>query len=94
MNVKHVVGDKIVIRTMRPRQIKRYCHPLFWTSTSQGTVEAAGQEFCGSTKRATAAARTAPKEKKMDKAVTRYCFSFGMCSRRRVPSVGMDPYHA
>jgi hypothetical protein len=91
MDVKQIVGAKIVIRTMSPRQIRRYCHPLFWMSTSQGTIEAAGQEFCGSTKRATAAARTAPKEKNMDNAVTRYCFSFGMCSRRSVPSVGMDP---
>lgn len=38
------------------------------------------------------AARTAPKEKKTDSAVTRYCLPFGICSRRSVPSVGMEPY--
>lgn len=80
----------IASRTMSPRVIRRYFHPRFCNETSQGVVEI-GQELWGSTRRATAADRTAPKEKKMERAVTRYCFSLGMCSRRRVPSVGIEP---
>lgn len=78
-------------RTMSPRDISRYLQPWFWASTSQGAVEPDGQELRGRTSNATNAERTAPKEKNMDSAVTRYCFSLGMCSKRRVPSVGMDP---
>lgn len=44
------------------------------------------------TRRPTTAARTEPKEKKMERAVTRCCFDFGICSNRRVPSVGIEPY--
>jgi hypothetical protein len=40
---------------------------------------------------ATPADRTEPKEKKTERAVTRYCFPLGICSRRRVPSVGIEP---
>lgn len=42
-------------------------------------------------RRATKAETTEPKEKKTERAVTRYCFALGMCSRRSVPSVGMEP---
>ncbi len=35
---------------------------------------------------------TAPMEKKTERAVTRYRFSFGTCSSKSVPSVGIDPY--
>jgi len=44
------------------------------------------------TRRPTTAARTEPKEKKTERAVTRYCFDLGMCSNRSVPSVGIEPY--
>lgn len=37
------------------------------------------------------AERTAPNEKNTERAVTRYCLDLGMCSRRRVPSVGIEP---
>ncbi len=43
---------------------------------------------------ATRAARTAPKEKNTESAVTRYSFPRGICSKRRVPSVGMDPFES
>ena len=42
--------------------------------------------------RPTIAANTAPKEKKIVSAVTRYFFLFGSCSNISVPSVGIDPY--
>ena len=38
------------------------------------------------------AAITEPKEKKTDRAVTRYCLPLGICSSKSVPSVGMEPY--
>lgn len=41
--------------------------------------------------RPTKAETTEPKEKKTERAVTKYCLFFGICSRRRVPSVGIDP---
>lgn len=41
---------------------------------------------------ATMAASTAPKEKKTERAVTRYSFPRGICSRRSVPSVGSEPF--
>jgi hypothetical protein len=41
---------------------------------------------------ATTAESTAPREKKAERAVTRYCLLLGMFSSRRVPSVGIDPY--
>ena len=44
------------------------------------------------TNRPTTAANTAPKEKNTDNAVTRYCLPLGMCSKRSVPSVGIEPY--
>ncbi|KXN80840.1 hypothetical protein AN958_07203 [Leucoagaricus sp. SymC.cos] len=56
-----------------------------------GPDTAFGHEFPGRIMRATNAERTEPNEKKTDSAVTRYCFSLGMCSRRSVPSVGMEP---
>lgn len=71
--------------------MSRYFHPLFWDSTSHASKEVA-QECCGITRRATTADRTAPNEKKTERAVTRYCFPFGMCSRRSVPSVGIEPF--
>jgi hypothetical protein len=40
---------------------------------------------------ATRAASTAPKEKNTERAVTRYSLPRGICSRRSVPSVGIDP---
>ena len=71
--------------------IRRYFHPWFWTFTSQGAKVEGGQELCGRTSRATTAESTLPNEKKTESAVTRYCFSFGMCSSKRVPSVGIEP---
>ena len=38
------------------------------------------------------AERTDPREKKTESAVTKYSFPFGMCSRRSVPSVGIEPW--
>jgi hypothetical protein len=35
---------------------------------------------------------TAPREKKTESAVTRYCLPRGMCSKISVPSVGIDPW--
>ncbi|EDR14025.1 uncharacterized protein LACBIDRAFT_305379 [Laccaria bicolor S238N-H82] len=51
------------------------------------------EDASGSARRATTADSdtTEPTEKKSESAVTRYCFSLGNCSRRRVPSVGIDP---
>ena len=43
---------------------------------------------------ATRAASTAPKEKKTERAVTRYSFPRGIFSRRSVPSVGSEPFQA
>jgi hypothetical protein len=40
---------------------------------------------------ATRAESTAPKEKNTERAVTRYSFPRGICSRRSVPSVGSEP---
>jgi hypothetical protein len=80
-----------MLRVMRPRVMIRYFQPWFWTSTSQGTRVEGGQECCGMTRRATTADSAAPTEKKKERAVTRYCFSFGMCSSKRVPSVGIEP---
>ena len=54
--------------------------------------DTSGHELLGSTRRATTADTTEPTEKKTESAVTRYCFSLGNCSRRRVPSVGIDPW--
>jgi hypothetical protein len=84
------LGDDL-LRTMSPRAIRRYFHPLFCESTSQTSGEG-GQECCGRTKRATTADRTAPKEKNTESAVTRYCLDLGMCSSSSVPSVGIEPY--
>jgi len=78
------------LRTTSPRQIKRYFHPLFWTSTSHGWIST-GHELFGKTKRATTAARTDPTEKNAERAVTRYCLPFGTLSSIRVPSVGIEP---
>jgi hypothetical protein len=75
--------------TISPRAISRYLHPWFCVLASQG-VESV-QEFGGMTKRATTAARTEPSEKKTESAVTKYRLPLGMCSKRSVPSVGMDP---
>lgn len=58
---------------------------------SNSAEDASGHELLGSTRRATTADTTEPTEKKTESAVTRYCFSLGNCSRRRVPSVGIDP---
>jgi hypothetical protein len=56
-----------------------------------GNSAESGHELLGSTRRAATADTTEPTEKKTESAVTRYCFSLGNCSRRRVPSVGIDP---
>lgn len=74
---------------MIPRDTSKNCQPVFWVATSQGSL--GGHEREGMTINATPADRTEPKEKKTERAVTRYCFPLGICSRRRVPSVGIEP---
>jgi len=87
------VGDSHALtdsgHTIIPRHISMYCQPVFWVATSQGTLGEHERE--GITVSATAADRTDPKEKKTERAVTRYCLPLGICSRRRVPSVGIEP---
>src|SRR6267154_4175067 len=78
--------------TMRPRATSSYFQPRF-LSKSQGAGKGS-QEFLGINTMATMAASTAPKEKKTERAVTRYSLPRGMCSRRRVPSVGSEPFQA
>ena len=77
-------------RTMSPIVMRSNFHPVFSVSTSHGASPR--HECPGITKMPTTADRTDPKEKKTESAVTMYCFPFGMCSRRSVPSVGIEPY--
>ena len=76
--------------TMRPRATSSYLQPKF-LSKSQGAGNGS-QEFLGINTMATREASTAPKEKKTERAVTRYSFPRGICSRRSVPSVGSEPF--
>lgn len=78
--------------TMRPRATSSYFQPRF-LSKSQGAGNGS-QEFLGINTMATRAESTAPKEKKTERAVTRYSFPWGICSRRSVPSVGREPFQA
>jgi hypothetical protein len=75
---------------MRPRATSSYFQPKF-LSKSQGAGNGS-QEFLGIKTMATRAASTAPKEKHTKRAVTRYSFPRGICSRRSVPSVGSEPF--
>lgn len=81
-------------RTINPTAISKYCHPLFIDATSHGGSPSflAGQEYPGITIMPTMADNTEPKEKKTDRAVTKYCFPRGICSNNNVPSVGIDPF--
>ncbi len=45
------------------------------------------------TRRPMTADKTAPNEKKTERAVTRYCFPLGICSKRSVPSVGIETWY-
>jgi hypothetical protein len=87
---KHIQERKA--HTMRPRATSSYFQPRF-LSKSQGAGNGS-QEFLGINTMATRAASTAPKEKKTERAVTRYSFPRGICSRRSVPSVGSEPFQA
>ena len=78
--------------TINPKAIRRYFQPMFCDATSH-VAGGGGHELLGMRSSPITAARTAPNEKNTDSAVTRYCFPFGMCSRRRVPSVGIEPYN-
>ena len=80
------------VHTMRPRATSSYFQPRF-LSKSQGAGNGS-QEFLGINTMATRAASTAPNEKKTERAVTRYSFPRGICSRRSVPSVGSEPFQA
>jgi len=82
-------GERGSERTKRLRNMRRYFHPRLSFVTSQS---AAKHVYLGIMMRAATAANTAPKEKKMESAVTRYFLLFGNCSRISVPSVGIDPY--
>jgi hypothetical protein len=79
-------------RTSTANVKRRYFHPIFCDWSHFSSVDM--QEFLGITRRPTIAESTAPNEKNTDRAVTRYCLDLGMCSRRRVPSVGIDPWNA
>lgn len=50
--------------------------------------------FLGISIMATRDANTAPREKNTESAVTRYSLPRGICSKRRVPSVGNEPFQA
>jgi hypothetical protein len=78
--------------TIRPRASSRYFQPRF-LSKSQGAGKGS-QEFLGIRSMATRAESTAPMEKNNERAVTRYSFPRGICSRRSVPSVGSEPFQA
>ena len=75
--------------TIMPRHARRYFQPRLSLATSQSVAK---HVYLGTITRAVIAANTAPKEKKMESAVTRYFLLFGSCSRISVPSVGIDPY--
>lgn len=80
--------DGVLTRT--PRAIRRYFQPRFSDDTSQG-AGAGGHEWPGITASPMTADITEPKEKKTDRAVTKYCFPLGICSSSSVPSVGIEP---
>jgi len=75
---------------MRPRARSSCFQPTF-LSKSHGAGKGS-QEFLGISTMATTAASTAPMEKNNERAVTRYSFPRGICSRRSVPSVGSEPF--
>lgn len=78
-------------RTSTPKTRSRYFQPRLSFTGSHPPTSVEKHEFPGTTSMAATAEKTAPNEKNTDKAVTRYLFSFGNCSRSRVPSVGIEP---
>lgn len=83
-----------MVLTIKAIAASIYFQPRFIIVTSQRSFESFGQENFGMMMIPTMAEKTEPKEKKTDKAVTRYCLCFGTCSRRSVPSVGIEPFIA